>query len=194
MMIDHSTWMLLVSIRSKESGCTLNNFVLVTLLELRNRQPPMCPSSLCTLWLQKRCHGLFRIQTNTDCLPESDIPPTFVSSKANQQTRQSPHPFSVGSVVGVSVWCTQKLKALLLFSSGKSMHACLLNCFSCVQLFATPWIVAHQVPPSMGFSRQEYWSGLSFSSPGSFPDPGTKPGSPALQADSLPSELPGKAH
>ena len=45
---------------------------------------------------------------------------------------------------------------------------------------------------SMGFSRQEYWSGLPFLSPGDLPDPGIKPGSPVLQADSLPSEPPGK--
>ena len=44
----------------------------------------------------------------------------------------------------------------------------------------------------MGFSKQEYWSGLPFPSPGDLPDPGIKPGSPALQADSLPSESPGK--
>ena len=44
--------------------------------------------------------------------------------------------------------------------------------FSRVQLFATPWTVAHQAPPSMGFSRQEYWSGLSFPSPEDLPDPG----------------------
>ena len=56
----------------------------------------------------------------------------------------------------------------------------------------TPWIVAHQAPLSKEFSRQEYWSGLPFSSPEDLPDPGIKPGSPALQADSLPSEPPGK--
>ena len=62
---------------------------------------------------------------------------------------------------------------------------------SCVQLFATPWTVAYQAPPSMGFSRQEYWSGLPFPSPGDRPEPGIEPtslGSPALQADALPSE------
>ena len=57
-----------------------------------------------------------------------------------------------------------------------------------VQLFVTPWTVAHQAPQSMEFSRQEYWSGLPFPSPGDLPDPGIKPGSPALQADALPSE------
>ena len=66
--------------------------------------------------------------------------------------------------------------------------------FSCVQLFATPWTVAHQAPPSMGFSRQEYWSGLPFPSLEDLPDSGIKPRSPALQADTLPSEPPGKPH
>ena len=64
--------------------------------------------------------------------------------------------------------------------------------FSRVRLFATLWTVAHQVPLSMGFSRQEYWSGLLFPSPGDLPDPGIEPRSPALQADALPSEPPGK--
>ena len=64
--------------------------------------------------------------------------------------------------------------------------------FSRVQLFATPWTAARQAPLSMGFSRQEYWSGLIFPSPGNLLDPGTEPESPALQADSLLTELPGK--
>ena len=59
---------------------------------------------------------------------------------------------------------------------------------SCPTL-ATPWTVAHQAPRSMGFSRQGYWSGLPFPSPGNLPDPGIEPRSPALQADSLPTEL-----
>ena len=57
-----------------------------------------------------------------------------------------------------------------------------------VRLFATPWTVAYQAPPSMGFSRQEYWSGLPFPSPGDLPDPGIEPRSPALPAGALPSE------
>ena len=61
-----------------------------------------------------------------------------------------------------------------------------------VRLFATPWTVAYQAPPSVGFSRQEWWSGLPFPSPGDLPNPGIEPGSPALQADALPSEPPGK--
>ena len=55
-----------------------------------------------------------------------------------------------------------------------------------VRLFETPWTIAYQAPPSMRFSRQEYWSGLPFVSPGDLPDPGIKPVSLALQADSLP--------
>jgi len=60
------------------------------------------------------------------------------------------------------------------------------------RLFATPWTVAYQPPPSMGFSRQGYWSGLPFPSPGDLPDPGIKLESPAFQADALTSEPPGK--
>ena len=56
---------------------------------------------------------------------------------------------------------------------------------SCVRLFVTPWTVAHQAPLSMEFSRQEYWSGKQFPSPGDLPDSGIKPRSPALQAGSL---------
>ena len=63
---------------------------------------------------------------------------------------------------------------------------------TCVGLFATPWTVAYQAPTSMGFSRQEYWSGSPFPSPGDLPKPGIKPRSPALKADALPFELPGK--
>ena len=60
-----------------------------------------------------------------------------------------------------------------------------------VRLFATPWTVAYQASPSMGFSRQEYWSGLPFPSPGDLPDPGIERGSPAFEADALTSEPPG---
>ena len=61
-----------------------------------------------------------------------------------------------------------------------------------VRPFATPWTVTYQAPPTMGFSRQEYWSEFPFSSPGDFPNPGIEPGSPASQADTLPSVPPGK--
>ena len=61
-----------------------------------------------------------------------------------------------------------------------------------VRLLVIPWTVAHQAPLSMEFSRQEFWSGLPFPSPGDLPYPGTEPMSPVLQADSLSSEPPEK--
>ena len=64
---------------------------------------------------------------------------------------------------------------------------------SCLTLCDPMDSVACQAPQSMGFSRQEYWSGLLFPSSGDLSNPGIKPGSPALQADSLPSEPPGKS-
>ena len=69
---------------------------------------------------------------------------------------------------------------------------CVLSRFSHVRLFATPWTVAHKVPLPMGFSRQEYWSGLPCLPPRDLPNPGIKPRSPSLQADSLQTEPPGK--
>ena len=70
----------------------------------------------------------------------------------------------------------------------------MLKCYSLsrARLFLTPWTAAHQALLSMRFSRQGYWSGLPFPSPGDLSNPGIDPGSPALQADSLPTELQGK--
>ena len=75
----------------------------------------------------------------------------------------------------------EELKSLLMKVKVK------VKSLSHVQLFATPWTVACQAPLSLGFSRQEYWSGLPFLSPG------IEPGSPALEADALTSEPPGKS-
>ena len=69
---------------------------------------------------------------------------------------------------------------LIVYSIVKSL--------SHVRLFATPWTVAYQASLSMEFSRQEYWSGFPFPSPWDLPNPGIKPGSPALEADALTSE------
>ena len=76
----------------------------------------------------------------------------------------------------------------MLYSERKKVQS-----LSPVRFFAIPWIVAYQIPASMGFSRQEYWSGLAFPSPGDLPDPGIEPRSPALWADTFPSEPPGKS-
>ena len=78
-----------------------------------------------------------------------------------------------------------------MYSEGLKMNSFRMCCpqsLSHIQLFVTPWTVAHQAPLSMGFSRQEYWGGLPFPPPGHLPDPGIEPGSPALGADSLPSD------
>ena len=69
---------------------------------------------------------------------------------------------------------------------------CVLSPFSHVWLFAMLWTVAWQAPLSMGFSRQEHWSGLPYPPPGDLPNSGIDLGSPALQVDSLPAELPGR--
>ena len=63
---------------------------------------------------------------------------------------------------------------------------CALSCFSCVRLFATPWTAVHQASLSMGFCRQEYWSGLPFPPSGDLPNPGIESAAPALQANSSP--------
>ena len=69
------------------------------------------------------------------------------------------------------------------------MVVLVLSRFSRVRLFVTPWTIAHHDPLFMGFSRQEYWSGLPFPSPRDLPNLGIEPGSPSLHAYSLPSEL-----
>ena len=98
--------------------------------------------------------------------------------------------------------CTQYATKFGKLSSGhrtgkgqfsfQSQRKVKVKSLSRVRLFATPWSVAYQTPPSMGFSRQVYWSGLPFPSPGDLPDPGIEPRSPAFQADALNSDPPGK--
>ena len=93
---------------------------------------------------------------------------------------------------------TKQLRLMCHLREGKGVMGLRLHrkvkvkSLSRVRLFATPWTIAYQAPPSMGFSRQECWSGLPFPSPGDLPDPGNEPRSPALQADALPSEPSGK--
>ena len=86
----------------------------------------------------------------------------------------------------LTLWSWPNLKAQIRHLNNGRMS------LSHVQLFETPWTVALQAPLSMDFSRQEHWSGSPFPSPGNLPEPTIKPASPALQADSLPSEPPGK--
>ena len=76
------------------------------------------------------------------------------------------------------------------FRMGETCCKVKVKSLSHVGLFATPWTIAYQAPQPTEFSRQEYWSGLPFPSLGDFPNPGIEPGSPALQADALPSKPP----
>ena len=104
------------------------------------------------------------------------------------------NPLEEGTVTSILAWripwtekpgrlqATAWRATLVEFSSVQSL--------SRVRLFATPWTVARQAPPSMGFSRQKYWSGLTFPSPGDLPNPGIELRSPSLQADALTSEIP----
>ena len=91
------------------------------------------------------------------------------------------------------VWSSTPESSIPTISSVKytKMHT-MLSRFSHVQPSSTLWTEACQAPLPMGFSRQEYWSGLPFPSPRDIPNPGIKPRSPALQAESLASEPPGK--
>ena len=88
----------------------------------------------------------------------------------------------------LGIWCDEHIfESVYLrmkWSEVKSLNR--------VRLFVTLGTVAYQAPPSMGFSRQEYWSGLPFPSPGDLPDPGIEPGFPALETDASTSEPPGK--
>ena len=97
------------------------------------------------------------------------------------------------------IFVYQKINALKIFFFLRFGHIALYATCACtfshIQLFATPWTVARHAPLSMGFSRHEYWSGLSFPPPGDFPDPGIELlslVSPVLEADSLPAEPLGK--
>ena len=93
--------------------------------------------------------------------------------------------YSVWHIINIC-WINQYIKAPL---SRPNTSYWVLSFFSRVQLFATLWSVAYQAPLSMGFSRQQYWSGLPCPSPGNLPNAGIKPVSPAapaLQADSFP--------
>ena len=86
-----------------------------------------------------------------------------------------------------------KIRWIFKFIFKSLLYVCLREGeLSCAQLFATPWTIARQAPLSKGFCRQEHWNGLSFPSPGDLPILGVEPRSPALQADSLLTELRGR--
>ena len=124
------------------------------------------------------------------------VEPSGMGSVPFQKDHRAPPPFSLWGPRGPDphrdpshTWSSAS-KIIYCLQASMKVKVKLL---SLVQLFATPWIVANPAPPFMEFSRQEYWRGLPFPSPGALPDPWIEPGSPVLQADALPSEPPGMA-
>ena len=120
----------------------------------------------------------------TSCRQDSIEPPYRTHSECWAMERKGIYPFFrelLESSVLVQISVLSMISSMGLGRPFKlPLPASLLSRFSRVWLFATPWTVAYQAPLSMGFSRQEYWSGLPFPSPGDLPNPGTAPGSPAL--------------
>ena len=115
-------------------------------------------------------------------------------SLRSSHPRLLPQSPKVGSIHLCLFFCPAYRVIITIFLNSIYMHwvSEWVKSLNHVRLFATPWTVTYQVPLSMEFSRQKYQSGLPFPSPGDLPDPGIKPGSPALRADALPSEPPGK--
>ena len=91
----------------------------------------------------------------------------------NSFLRRGPDIINKDTILGIHILSLDNTQYI-------SISLVIVKSLSRVRLFATPWTVAHQAPLSVGFSRQEYWSVLPFPSPGDLPDPGIKPGSPAL--------------
>ena len=131
--------------------------------------PPTSPSCSRTPFLFVTCSLISCI-----CSCSSEF---FLSAWSTYCSECSPNPVEAGII-----------RLAHSFSLWKWMCYSLIH----VWLFVTPWTVTCQAPLSMEFSRQEYWRGLPFPSPGDRPNPGIEPRSPILQADSLPSEPPGK--
>ena len=101
----------------------------------------------------------------------------------------------MATVNHLTIWCWGPWPSTMNYlvqNVSRAMLEKLKKLLGHVWLFVTPWTVAYQAPWTMGFTRQEYWSGLPWPSPGDLPDPGIEPGSSALQPDTLPSEPPGK--
>ena len=143
-------------------------------------------SVLCIRWL-KYWSFSFSISPSSEYSGLTSFRMDWLDLLAVQGTFKSllQHHSSKASILQHSAFFIVQLSYLHMKVKVKSL--------SHIRLFATPWTLAYQAPPSMGFSRQEYWSGLPFPSPGDLPDPGIEPRSPAFQADALTSEPPGKS-
>ena len=137
-------------------------------------------------------------QSGLPCLPLGDLPDPGINpaSLKSPALQASSLPLVPPGKLHYTFWLffiiSIPLLIILMWSIILLKVKVKVKLLSHVRLFATPWTVACQAPLSMGFSRQEYWSGLPFPSPGDLPNPGIEPGFPALQADALSSEPPGK--
>ena len=131
------------------------------------------------------------VQCSRSVVANSETPRTSARQASLSITNsRSPHkPMSIESVMPSNhfILCRPLLLPPSVFPPSVQFSS--VQLLSHVQLFATPWTVAYQAPPSMGFSRQVYWSGLPFLSPEDLPNPGIEPGSPALQTDALPYHM-----
>ena len=126
---------------------------------------------------------------------EGGFPVLPPSSRVEELARSAPHPLPSPSPLPTlqSSFCLQFFFQNVFESLLSRCPPFTILCVSAPPSdSATPWTAAHQAPLSMGFSRQEYWNGWPFPSPGDLPDPGVEPGSPTTQADSLPFEPPGR--
>ena len=163
-----------------DSGCHAQSFTLLPIMYTVLFSQSVVSSSLVTPWtticLVPLSMGFPRQESwsGLPCPPPGDLPDSGI------ETVSLISPVLAGSLPLASL---QKPSFSLLL---------LLSHFSHVRPSVTPWTAAYQASPSMGFSRQEHWSGLPFPSPGDLPNPGMEPGSPALEADALTSGPPGK--
>ena len=137
----------------------------------------MCPSRIKALWIIWMPQRGARLALSWKGSASRALGPQKTLSRVHSQSKETQR-------------ASQRSAREYVTCAGQEVE---VKSLSCVWLYATPWTVAYKTPLSMEFSRQEYWSGWPFSSPGGLPDPGIEPRSPALQADALPSELPGKS-
>ena len=113
-------------------------------------------------------------------------PPAMQEAKVQSLGQEDPLEKEMATHSSILAWEIHRQRNLVGYSPVQFSHSVGSNSLQ------PHWIVAHQAPLSMGFSRQEYWSGLPFLSPGDLPDPRIEPESPALQVDYLSTEPPGK--
>ena len=130
------------------------------------------------------CYLLFPLHKMLPQISEQSVPQISFRSLCSNVIIMQGH-YSMGSPHPTpGHWKLHENKGLVYFIQcfmfgawNNAWHTVKVKSLSCVQLFATPWTTAYQVPPSMGLNRQEYWSGLPFPSPGDLPNPGIEPGS-----------------